>query len=405
MFTLSNALKNVRRHLRKSILYFLICVVAVLTLQIYIAGIDRNEVQLFQLPDALPISATVANLDGSSFTGLQIREQTVDGLQSSNYVRDLQLTVSLQTGVDDFPGVYAENQRLSVEGANTLAALEGLEPDAVTWLPSYGPDFLGGDEAVCVASSMVMGISGWSLGDSIPLDLYNFRFDNSGAVFYDELGLMEARIVGVADLNMAATAPTFVIPFETARAAFRNHGVEFTASSATFYVRAPLKLNDFKAEMKTLLLYQAVTDGSAAMSVLANQGVSLLVNDAAFISAATRLQETLSLLRGFLPLIAVVLAAVGYLVAYLMIQNRREEFAVLRMLGLSKGAGMGLYFTEMAILTLSGSLLGVVISTAFGIGGFDVGVLMFFLSFMLGSVIALIRLGRTNVMLALAQPD
>jgi ABC-type antimicrobial peptide transport system permease subunit len=144
------------------------------------------------------------------------------------------------------------------------------------------------------------------------------------------------------------------------------------------------------------------------MAVLTNQGAALMVNDAAFIGAATKLQESLFLLRGFLPLLAAALAAVGYFVSYLMIQTRREEYAVLRLLGMGRRGAMGLYFTETAALTFGGSLLGVLISAAFGIGGAGVGVrvfFMFFVCFTLGGVIALWRLGRTNVMLALAQAE
>jgi hypothetical protein len=67
---------------------------------------------------------------------------------------------------------------------------------------------------------------------------------------------------------------------------------------------------------------------------------------------------------------------------------------------------MALYFAEIAALTLGGSLLGVLISTAAGIGGISVGIQVFALfsvCFSLGGIIALWRLGRTNVMLALTQ--
>jgi ABC-type antimicrobial peptide transport system permease subunit len=87
-----------------------------------------------------------------------------------------------------------------------------------------------------------------------------------------------------------------------------------------------------------------------------------------------------------------VLAAIGYLVASLMIQTRREEYAVLRILGMSKWQSMYLYFTEMAALTLGGSLVGALVSTAFGIGGLRTGIRMFILfslCFLLGSVLAL----------------
>lgn len=416
MFTFSNVIKNIRRHTRKSVLYFFICVIAVLTVQIYMAGIDRTEKQLLQLPDAMPISASVASVDGSRFEGLQILEKTVDGLQSSAHVRDLRLTVLLRGGIGNrAPGglgsLTPEEAKTyyaiwAVLGANTVEAVAGFEPDAVTWLPDYGPDFLSSDKPVCLIDKNLMETHSLSLGDSVPVDLHYYRYGDHGEITYEPVELTELRIVGTVD--MGGAAQRVVVPFEYIRAVFHRQDITFTAASASFYVRDPLKLNDFKAEMKTIQLSKVDTSGNAALAVLANRGAALLVNDAIFISSATRLQESLSLLRGFLPLLAVVLAAIGYFVAYLMIQNRREENAVLRLLGMSRRESMGLYFTEMVLLTLSGSLFGLLISTAFRIGGFSAGVLGFCLlslCFMLGSLIALLRLGRTNVMLALAQPD
>jgi hypothetical protein len=416
MFTFSNALKNIRRHLRKSVLYFLICVIAVLTLQIYMAGIERTEKQLLQLPDAMPISATVASLDGARFEGLQIPEKAVNGLQLSSHVRDLHLTVLIRGGIGNrAPGglgsltpeetkTYYANW--GVLGANTMEAAGGFEPSNIAWLPGYGPDFLNGDEAVCLIDKNLMETHSLSLGDNVPVDLHYYRYGNRGEITYEPLEPVELRIVGAVD--MGGAAQRVVVPFEYVRTVFHGQDIAFPAGAASFYVRDPLALNDFKAEMKTLNLSQVSSSAGIAIAVLANQGTALMVNDAAFISSATRLQESLSLLRGFLPVLAVVLAAIGYFVAYLMIQNRREEYALLRLLGMSRRESMGLYFTEIALLTLSGSLVGVLISLASGVGSFSVGAwvfLLFSLCFILGSIIALIRLGRTNVMLALAQAD
>ena len=416
MFTVSNALKNIRRHSRKSILYFLICVIAVLTLQIYMAGIDRTDKQLLQLPDAMPISASVTSLDGMRFDGLQILEKTVDGLKSSPYVKELLLTVLIRGGIGNrAPGglgsLTPEETKTyyaiwAVLGANTIEAAEGFVPSDVAWLPGYGPDFLGGGEASCILDVNLMETHSLSLGDSVPVDLHYYKYGNRGEITYEPLEPVELRIVGAVD--MGGSAQRVVVPFEYIKAVFHRQDIAFTAASASFYVRDALALNDFKAEMKTLRLSKVDTSGNSALIVMANQGTALMVNDAAFISSATKLRESLSLLRGFLPLLAAVLAAIGYFVAYLMVQNRREEYAVLRLLGMSRHRCMGLYFAEMAALTLSGSLLGVLIAAAFGIGGFGSGVpvfLLFSLCFLLGGLVALLRLGRTNVMLALAQPD
>jgi hypothetical protein len=412
MFTISTALKNIRRYPRKSALYFLICAVSVLTLQTYMAGIDRTEKQLLRLPDGIPISARVSNLDGSKYSGLQIQELTVDGLINSSYVRDLQLTAwligwvgSLRTDTNDF--IFGH-----ISGINTLAALEGLEPDSITWVPGYDAGFVNGDEMVCLMDTKTMERFGLTLGDSVPMGMGYYEYQSNGSVISYSLNVDdETRIVGTADLNAVVSSVLdmrVVIPFTTAREVFHRNGTEFSATAASFYVQDALRLNDFKKEMEAINLNNISLSGDVSMMVLANQGTALMLNDSAFISAATRLQESLSLLRGFLPLLAAALAAIGYFVSYLMIQTRSGEYAVLRLLGLGKRKSMALYFTEIAALTLGGSLLGVLISSAAGLGGIGVGVrvfLLFSVCFMLGGAIALWRLGRTNVMLALTQSN
>ena len=412
MIILSNAVKNIRRYARKSTMYALICVVAVLTLQTYIANIDRTEKQLADLPSTMPVQARIASLSGSSYAALQIRQITIDGLLNSPYVRDLHMTIALLTSCNYFPArdIIDESREYKpgVVAANCADAVELLKLDAITWLPGYSADILESSEPVCIASEdTIMVYNDWSLGDGITLELYKYKYETNGNVLFDEIGPMDVRIVGSASMNVLG-GNSFIIPFEAARAFASNRKVELPASTGSFYVRDPLRLNEFKDGLKKLALLPAVTDGSAAFALISHSGTSLLVYDATFISAATQLDGTISLLRGFLPLMLAVLAAIGYFVAYLMIQNRREEYAVLRLIGMSRRAAIAMYFCEMAILTLGGSIVGAAISTATGIGSAIIGALVFLifsLCFMLGCAIALFRLGRTNVMLALSQRD
>ena len=428
MFIITNAAKSVRRHPHKSLIYFTVCVVATLVLQVYLASIDRTQRQLDDLPDAMPVYARVASLNGQRFDMLQIDEITVDALLESPFVRDLKLTVMFSTYfADKLLDISGMSFRERVEnsttyfatGINSTEALEGFDADNVTWFPGYGPDIFTGNENVCIVDSSILASSGYFLGDNIEYVMpTKFVFSKEGWVqgeFVDPLP--ELRIVGVTDLiglqssvsdrgATQLTLSTLVVPFKTARVVLESSKTEFTASSATFYVNDTHRLNEFKEEMKALKLEERNTTDTAR--IRANQGVSLRVEDASFISAAIRLRESLSLLRGFLPLVAVALAVVGYLVAYLAVQSRREEYAVYRLLGLGKAGGFLLFFAELAAITLAGSLLGAAASVLFGLGGLSVGLLVFLIfsaCFLVGGVIALLRLGRTNVMFALTHAE
>ena len=409
MFLLSTALKNVRRYLRKSVLYLLICLVSVLTLQIYLSNIDKTEAQLQQLPAIMPISGQVTISDGTQITGLQISDHVIDGLLTSSHVEQMRITSLFYAGIGEFTKEEErERLNLSVMGLNTISAMDGLSELPITWLDGYTTDMFETHDAVCVMDASTLQREGLSLGDSMPLNLYYYKYEDRARVTFEPMQIVDMRIVGEADLMALisdAMPPQILLPFELGRdIQDSTEGITSFASSASFRVRDALKINEFKAEMKALPL-SPISPGAGSNN---NRGTALLLNDATFLNAATHLQESLSLLRGFLPMLVVVLAAIGDFVSYLMIQNRREEYALLRLLGLSKGNSMGLYFIEMALLTLCGSIIGVIGGIATGMGSISVGITilaLFCACFMAGSAIALWRLGRTNVMLALAQSD
>jgi len=395
--------------MRKSVLYFLICLISVMTLQIYMSGIDRTEKQLSQLSSATRINAVVTSLDGTKYNGLQIRESIIYGLEKSTHIKDLKVTLMLQAGIGEYSDErMGKHVVWGVVGANTFECLNESYQDDITWLPGYGPEFLTGDDIVCMVDKIFLNTCDVKLGDTIPLDLYYYKYGSRGEVYFETLGLTDTLIIATTDRIAIENNPSIIIPFNAGRDLFIANDVQFNAASCSFYVKDPSQLNDFKTEMKSLLLAEVRPSADVSMMIASNTGAALVVNDATFVIAATRLEESLSLLRGFFPVLALVLAAIGYFIAYLMIQNRREEYALFRLLGLNMGLSISLYFFEIFVLTIAGSFLGTFISVALNIGDFTSGVRVFFMlsiCFMLGSLIALLRLGRTNIMLALSQQD
>ncbi|MCL2125947.1 MAG: hypothetical protein FWH33_08185, partial [Oscillospiraceae bacterium] len=255
MFILSNTMRNLARHGRKSVLYCAICIAAVLAMQVYLAGIDSTEAQLRRLPEAIPISARVTNQIGSRFGGLQIHERIVDGLLASDNVKELLLATQLRAGLGEFaPEESRQRLQFNVMGANTIGALGKRVGDGAEWLSGYSPDFLLGNDAVCLADRGIMEALGLKLGDSIPLNLYYYKHSAMGSsLTFAPLELLQFRIVAVADLGIVSAdmaAPSLVIPIETHSDICHRQGVDFTAASASFFVRDALLLNEFKAEMK-----------------------------------------------------------------------------------------------------------------------------------------------------------
>jgi len=402
MFIFSTALKNIQRNIRKSVLYLVVCATAVLTLLVYMALVDRIEIQLSHLPYAMPpISARVSNIDGSRNHGLQIPEKTIDGMLNSSFVDDLKLTVLLG-------GWVGESPTGEILGANSMAIAANVDLDTVTWQPGYDISIFNSDTTACIFNTNLLRRYGWTLGDTVMIKLYCYRYDDFGGMHIEQMGTAELLIAGVTDISAMTESfsiPHVFMPFEAVRAIFRDRNIPFTAASASFSVRDALMLNEFKAEMKELGFGEVPPNKDVSKMVLANQGNALLVNDATYISTATRLHDNISLLKRFMPFLTVTLAAIGYFVACLMIQSRRSEYAVLQLLGLSKLKNLGMYFIEIAVLTLGGGAIGIVASSVAGLGGLNVGIRVlsiFSICFLLGSIAALLRFGHTNAMLALS---
>jgi hypothetical protein len=297
--------------------------------------------------------------------------------------------------------------RYEAIGINAIDCLPGLSQGSIAWLPGFGPDSFGGHEQVCLVDASVAKTNGYSLGDEILFELARFSYGKYGELTYEDLGTStKLLIIGTADLSTELYP--VVMPFYVARAGFANHIDKFRAASASFYVNDSLRLNEFKEEMAAIKLEQVSNSEYDMMRVYANLGSSLLVNDAAFISSATKLQESISILQGFFPLVTVALASAGYLVAFLLIQNRRGECAIYRLIGLSKRGAFFLFFFELLVLTACGGLIGAYSHVVLGVGDANSGVLVFLLfslCFLFGGAIALLRLTNMNTMLALAKKE
>ena len=106
-----------------------------------------------------------------------------------------------------------------------------------------------------------------------------------------------------------------------------------------------MELNALKKELKDAGL-QSVIQGSPASFA----GAGLKIDDAVFIDTVTSLKKSLSLLEGFLPFVLLVVVMLGYIVPHLLLQGRREEYAIMRALGTGRRRCSLLFFTEHFLL-------------------------------------------------------
>lgn len=404
MFYIRTAITNLKRYHQKSIINLLICIVVVVLLNLFMGSLESNKSQLDALPEVMPIQAQISNLNGTLQTGLVIREENLDRLLQSEHITDPAITVVLSVSVGELTEDGRALTSIDAAGITRLEAISGVKEEDVTLAPDTTIDFLQSDVSSCIVEERFLEQNSWQLGQTITLSLYYDYLDRNSQYIMHELGVKDFYIAGSVKGADGEYVPSVIVPFWWVRTTFTKLNLPFVANAASFYIKNPLQLNEFKKEMKDELHMMEINP----MSDYLFAGNALAVNDETFLLSASRLQDNISLLTGFLPFIFIIVIFVGYITSYLLIQNRRGQYATMRSLGVSSQSCFFTLFTESIMVELTGGILGMILSALLtglmGIMQFYT-FLLFMVCYICGTTAALYQLGRISVMKALAQKD
>lgn len=389
------------------------CMLIVAFLFLYISGLLANRRQLADLPEALPIPARISNLNGTLSQGMMIKESVIQGFENSEYVADLDYTAETAAALTEIPEEQAEDMdRKSLTfpsciGVNRLDAVTDLTEDEISFAAGCGPESLEGDEPVCLIGEREMEERKLSPGDSIRMTLFSISYPNDNAAMSRKwLGVYEVKIAGSFKNDYQEEPDRTVqaiFPVKWLQKLHTQAGIMFFADSAHFTVANPMELNTFKSQMKKLGLLQVISEADYSQ-----RGNALTVYDETFIKTATRLKDNIALMQLLMPLIIGIVGLLGFVVSYLLLQSRRPEIAIMRSLGLSRWSCFRILFLENAVLELTGSLAGVILSILLiqvSAGLACAVAVPFFVVYMTGTSVALILLGRFSVMQVLTALD
>lgn len=334
-------------------------VMLVLLLNLYFGSIRSYRKQLSDLAQNLPIYCQVTNLNGSMGNGLFISEQILDGLEQSVHVKDLSYMTIMMAGEGDFKDVeYSKYLNLYVVGANKTEAVGELTDDMISMDAQSVDELLSSDRMECIVNENVLKKREWEIGDRITLKCY--YYDPASELHKIEIhpmgGTVEVTIVGTMENITGKTnaiATDVILPAKAARNIFEQFGLKFFADTITFHVKDPLNLNAFKADMQEIGLME-----TSAEAMDSYTGRALTVRDANFIASATDLRHPIELMSFFFPAVCILVLLIGYVVSYLSGNSRRDEFALLRLLGAENRKSSMLFLSEQMILVLIGNLIG-----------------------------------------------
>ena len=409
MFIIHLIRKNVVKHWKKSILSVLISLAIILFLLLYLQNIESNQAQLLKIEQTIPVTGWVSSIDGSQEVGLEIGFDKVHQVLDTNLITDAVITAQAYARETD----ATELDRMIpppiiIIGANTFSAFTAFSTEDVTFTSSYDESFLTGNEEVCVLRDTYLQERNLMLGEEFELEMYAPKYNDqvSSSFTYEWMGVRRLKIIGryTAGTNiLSGDLPYIITPMSYIEYIYDGSREKPKASSMRFTLKEPLRINEFKSAMLQIGFVSVNISGGAS-----HIGKALSMNDQTFILAATQLKESLTMLKSLAPLIFIIVAVIGFIASYLLMQSRRNELAIMRSLGTGKKRCFIIIFLESLMLALIGSILGMVVALII----VEVSPLMtvvilvsFLITYLLGTAVALFLLNRFSVMAILTKTD
>ena len=255
----------------------------------------------------------------------------------------------------------------------------------IRWLEGYDESCLEGDERICIISDRW----GYAPGDTIPL--------------LARVPVSKTQLEGIFHLKVAGTYPgkitkfAAVMPLKTmenltiaATAVHKQAGNpyawNFGLNAVYFTVRDNQQLDQIKA---------AITESG----LRSNKLVRVRIDDRILKETVGPIESNLAQLEGSYLFFFVMIAAIGFLLSFLLARGRKPEYAVMRMLGESRLQITLKALLEQFVLCLGGVLLGAAAVGIIGQEGFRPGICAaILLCYTLGAAAAVTLTVRVNVM-------
>lgn len=255
----------------------------------------------------------------------------------------------------------------------------------IRWLEGYDESCLEGDERICIISDKW----GYAPGDTIPL--------------LARVPVSKTQLEGIFHLKVAGTYPgkitkfAAVMPLKTmedltvaATAVHKQAGNpyawNFGLNAVYFTVRDNQQLDQIKA---------AITESG----LRSNKLVRVRIDDRILKETVGPIESNLAQLEGSYLFFFVMIAAIGFLLSFLLARGRKPEYAVMRMLGESRAQITMKALCEQFVLCLCGVLLGAAAVGIIGQEGFRPGVCAaILLCYTVGAAVAVLLTVRVNVM-------
>ena len=454
------ALLSARRGGWRSLVVPSASLVLSLLLGILAAGASGWEGQLADLYENSVLQGQLTSTNGRYATNLTISAHTARQLWKSGLLSEVAVAMSWNYWMAEEMPYFAptsfgmESRKSWIAGQPELTALNSLSaaPEfyysdlpEVQWLEGWDEGFLEDNEAYSVIRAFIFSTSPINYFGGEPIPVYPVLASRSfmrshGLSLGDETEVMVSisvtmsgrtadyelpiplRIVG--SFQQAGQKANLYVPlsfwFETswitgeedvlpegehAPAAITSEETrDKYFYNATFFRSCRFTL-DSAYDLETFRSFLVQGKYSQAGQLGSNRTTVLLL-DHTFREAVDSLGRYISFGSTLFPVLFAVVALMGFVISWLMVNGRRMEFAVLRGLGAPRGRIFRSFFTEQGGLCVIGSLVGAVILTVFyPLPEIWLAAVGFTACYLAGCALSILAVSRTKLMYLLSERE
>ena len=387
----------------------MISTILILFVIVYNENIIRIDHQLTEHSLVVPVTGQVSNRNGTVFEGLLIPSRFSSEIILSKHTEEVQVVTAFR-GIFQNTALYPsdENTGFRINSVTNLSLYAEDKDLTIEWLSGYDEDLFNTTKPLVMLSNAIKDEAYWLTDDVVRLELYYFRPDGSRFMSLDYFKSIDLQVAGFFEFESDALQdiirPQLILSHQFICHISQEEGIDFYSDSASFRVTNPLELNLFIEEMREVGFYSL----SVTADPLGDTGDTLLVDDSTFVNGATQLLQTIHLQQRFYPVIFVSIGLIVFFVSYLMLQSRRQELLIFRLLGVSKRSCFFMYLIEQNIIFVLGKIAAVLLSVIFmshiGIRGLY-PLFIAYLFFSIGCTTSLLFMERKSIMIAVSERE
>ena len=422
------AILSIRRGGLRSLVVPLVSMVLTMVVLILSGVYQGWQNELDDAQENTSIEGMVVSSNGRYYSGLALSVKDVRTISEIEGVDDIAVSFGYKYWLpEDEPsftyGEYGRAHRLEwIADQPELVALNSLSAakefyytdPAVTWLEGWDETKLVETDvkplhkrlegvaeeklipAVC--SSTFLENHNMALGDTFAC-LVQVEYMRHSSTFLKEIPL-NIQVVG-SYVQQGGKAQTYVplschIPTSQLMVDDDPNSISewdrFTFRTCRFYLSSAGELD----AVRQLLQNQ----GFSSVGHISSNRTTLLLRDSAFLKLTENMERNIVMGKVMSTMISLLIILLGFIISWLMIYSRRQEFALMRGFGVPKRRVFVSFFLEQAILSLGGCLAGCSVLFWVYAGGVvqPLAAAAYLICYLLGAGISIRMIGKINLM-------